>query len=110
MGAATVVMAAVTAYQAVQPNGVTSSEWVTVVIAVAATINVWLAANIPAFTKAKTLVAAVFVVLNVLQTAVTGGIDSSEWLLLVIQFLGALGVSVAPSVSAPASPVAVKTV
>jgi hypothetical protein len=109
MGAATVVMAAVTAFRVVNGDGVVdAAEWITVTIAVASTINVWLAANVPAFSKAKTVVAALFVVLNLVQTFITNGISPDEWLLLLLQFLGALGVAVAPSVSklavTPSSP------
>lgn len=92
-------MAGVTAYRVVASDGVTMSEWIAVTLAVMGTINVWATANVPAFSKAKTLVAAVFLVGNLLQTYITGGISSNEWLLLVIQFIGALGVTVAPSVS-----------
>jgi hypothetical protein len=99
MGLAAVAMAGVTAYRAVAGDGVLPSEWVTVVIAVFGAVNVWAAVNVPAFSKAKTLVAALFVVLSVLQTSVTGGISGDEWLLLILQFLGALGVVAAPAVS-----------
>lgn len=101
MGLAAVVMAAVTAYRAVAGDGVTASEWVAVVLATMGAVNVWAAANIPAFVRAKTLVAALFVVGQVLQTSITGGITADEWLLLVIQFLGAVGVVAAPARSAP---------
>jgi membrane-bound ClpP family serine protease len=97
MGVAAAVMAGVTAYRAVSGDGVTPSEWVAVVLAVMGAANVWAAANIPAFAKAKVFVAALFVVGQVLQTSITGGISADEWLLLVIQFLGALGVVAAPS-------------
>lgn len=104
MALAAAVMAGVTAYRAVSGDGVTASEWVAVVLAVMGAINVWASANVPAFAKAKTFVAALFVVAQVLQTSITGGITSDEWLLLVIQFLGALGVVAAPSRSTAAAP------
>lgn len=97
MAAAAIVIAGITAYRAVAGNGVTASEWVAVVLAVMGAANVWAAANVPAFVKAKTLVAALFVVGQVVQTSITGGISADEWLLLVLQFLGALGVAAAPS-------------
>lgn len=99
MGLAAAVMAGLTAWRAVQSDGVTPSEWVTVTIAVFGAVNVWAAANVPAFSKAKTFVAALFVVLSVLQTSITGGISSDEWVLLILQFLGAIGVAAAPSLS-----------
>src|ERR1700755_233045 len=97
MGLAAVVMAGVTAYRAVAGDGVTASEWVAVVLAVMGAANVWAAVNVPAIVKAKTLIAALFVVGQVLQTSITGGISADEWLLMVLQFLGALGVVAAPS-------------
>jgi hypothetical protein len=100
MGLAAVVIAGVTAWRAVAgDNNVTPSEWVAVVLAVMGAVNVWAAANIPAFARAKTVVAAVFVVGQLVQTYVTGGISQDEWMLLIIQFLGAVGVAAAPAVS-----------
>jgi hypothetical protein len=99
MGVGAVVMAGVTAYRAVSGDGVTPSEWVAVVLAVMAGINVWAATNVPAFSRAKTIVAAVFVIGNLLQTYITGGISGDEWILLLIQFLAAVGVATAPAVS-----------
>jgi hypothetical protein len=100
MGLAAVVIAGVTAYRAVAgDDNVTPSEWIAVVIAVMGAVNVWASANVPAFSKAKTFVAALFVVAQLVQTAITGGITADEWMLIVIQFLGALGVAAAPAVS-----------
>ena len=93
------VMAGVVTYQTVVQNGVTWSEWVMVVIAMAGVLNVWAAANITGFSKAKLLVSAVFVVLNLLVGMLTDGrITGDEWMLLVIQFLSTLGVAGAPAV------------
>ncbi len=105
MGAGAVLMAAVAAYREVSANGITLSEWVTVVIAVFGAINVWAAANVPAFSKAKTAVAALFVVLNLLVGFLTDGkLTGDEITLLVIQALATLGVAAAPSVSTLAVP------
>jgi hypothetical protein len=93
------VMALIVAYQQVAGDGVTWSEWVLVIIAVAGVINVWAAANITGFDKAKLLVSAVFVVLNLLVGILTDNrITSDEWLLLAVQFLSTLGVAGAPAV------------
>ena len=71
-----------------------------VVIAVAGVINVWASANVPAFAKAKLLVSAVFVVLNLLVGILTDSqITGDEWMLLAIQFLSTLGVAGAPAIS-----------
>ena len=92
--AGAVVMAAIVGYQEVSSGGVTMSEWVMVVIAVAGVVNVWLAANLTTFSKAKLLVSAVFVVLNLLVGILTDGrITGDEWMLLVVQFLSTLGVA-----------------
>jgi hypothetical protein len=96
---ATLVMAGLAAYREAATDGMTPSEWVTVVIALFTTINVWATANVPAWASAKTFVAAVGLVLNLLVSAIVGGITGDEWMLLAIQFLGALGVVGAPSVS-----------
>lgn len=95
-----VVMAAIVAYQQVLGDGVTMSEWVMVVIAVFGVVNVWAAANVPAFAKAKLVVSAVFVVLNLLVGILTDSrITGDEWMLLAIQFLSTLGVAGAPAIS-----------
>jgi hypothetical protein len=93
------IMAGVVTYQHVSDDyHVTLGEWVMVVIAVGAAFNVWATANISGWDKAKTLVAAVFVVLNLVVGMLTDGrLGSDEILLLVIQFLTALGVAVAPA-------------
>lgn len=100
MGLGAVIMAAVAAYREVADSGVTLSEWVIVVIAVFGAINVWAAANVPAFARAKTAVAALFVVLNLLVGFLTDGrLTGDEITFLVIQALATLGVAAAPSVS-----------
>lgn len=92
------VMAVIVTYQQVASNGVTMSEWVMVVIAAAGVINVWAAANITGFSKAKVLVSAIFVVLNLLVGFLTDGhMSNDEWILLAVQFLSTLGVAGAPA-------------
>jgi hypothetical protein len=92
---AALVMAVLATYREVSGDGTTGSEWVQVIIGGFTVIVVWAAANVPGFEKAKTLVAAIGLVLNLLVTAVNGGISGDEWIYLAIQFLGALGVSAA---------------
>lgn len=93
------VMAGIVTYQHVSDDyHVSMSEWVLVVIAVGGVACVWAAANITGFDKAKTLVSAIFVVLNLLVGFLTDGhLDSSEILLLAVQFLSTLGVAGAPA-------------
>jgi hypothetical protein len=92
------VMAGIVTYQQVALDGVTASEWVMVVIALAGVANVWAAANISGFDKAKLLVSTLFVVLNLLVGILTDGrITGDEWTLLIIQALSTLGVAGAPA-------------
>lgn len=94
-----IIMAAVVTYRELALDGVTISEWIMIVIAVAGVLNVWAAANITNFNKAKTLVSAGFVVLNLLVGFLTDNrLTGDETMLLVIQALSTLGVGVAPSV------------
>lgn len=93
-----VIMAAIVAYRELALDGVTISEWVMIVIAVGGVVNVWAAANITNFNKAKTLVSALFVVLNLLVGFLTDNrLTGDETMLLVIQALSTLGVVVAPA-------------
>lgn len=97
--AGAVLMAAIVAYRELALDGVTLSEWVMIVIAVGGVLNVWAAANITNFSKAKTLVSALFVVLNLLVGFLTDNrLTGDETMLLVIQALSTLGVAAAPSV------------
>jgi FtsH-binding integral membrane protein len=90
---ATLVMAGIVTYRQVAGDGVTASEWVMVIIALFGVFTVWGAANITGFEKAKTLMGAVALILNLLVSMIIGGLTSDEMLLLVVQFLGALGVA-----------------
>lgn len=92
------VMAIIVTYQQVVSGGVTMSEWVMVAIAAFGVLNVWAAANITGFEKAKTLVSAFFVVLNLLVGFLTDShLTNDEILLLAVQFLSTLGVAGAPA-------------
>jgi hypothetical protein len=99
MLSATLLMAVIATYRDAAADGITPSEWVLVVISAFTTINVWATANIPAWTRAKTFIAAIGLVLNLLVAAIVGGITGDEWMFLALQFLGALGVATAPAVS-----------
>jgi hypothetical protein len=92
------VMAGVVTFQQVLGDGVTLSEWIMVVIATFGVANVWAAANITGFDKAKLLVSGLFVVLNLLVSMLTDShLSGDEGMLLVIQFLSTLGVAGAPA-------------
>lgn len=96
--AGALLMAAIVAYRELALDGVTTSEWIMIVIAVFGVANVWATANITYFNKAKTLVSALFVVLNLLVGFLTDNrLDGDETMLLVIQALSTLGVAAAPA-------------
>lgn len=100
-----VAMAVLTSVVAATQDGrVDATEWVQVVIQVFTVVSVWGAANIPGFTRAKALMAAIGVVLNLLVSYIIGGIDATEWMDLAIAFLSALGVAAAPRVLTSAEP------
>jgi hypothetical protein len=90
---ATLVMAGIVTYRAVAGDGVTASEWVMVIIALFGAFVIWGTANITGFTNAKTIMGATALVLNLLVSLIIGGLSSDEVLLLVVEFLGALGVA-----------------
>jgi len=90
---ATIAMAVLAVFRDVSTDGVTPSEWVSVVIAAFTTVVVWATANVTGFEKAKTFVAAVGLVLNLLVSVIVGGITGDEWIFLALQFGGALGVA-----------------
>lgn len=93
------VMAGVVTYQHVNADlHVSMGEWVMVLIALFGAFNVWAAANITGWDKAKLVVSALFVVLNLLVGFLTDGhLTGDEIMLLVIQALSTLGVAGAPA-------------
>jgi hypothetical protein len=84
---------------------VQASEWVQVVIQGATVAIVWATANVPQFDKAKSFVAAVMVVLNLLVSYITDGVSGTEWINLAIAFLGAVGVYAVPNAPLRSAPV-----
>lgn len=97
MGVAAIAVAIIAAYKDVRGDGISPSEWVTVIIVAVTAIDVWATANVPGFDKAKQFVAAALLVLNLLVSYIVGGITTDEMLFLIIQFAGALGVFAAPA-------------
>lgn len=94
----------------VSSGGITASEWIVVIIAAFTVVNVWGAANIPGFQKAKTIMGAIGAALTLLVTLVTGGIHGDEWIMLAITVLTALGVAGASAVKhAPLAATASRT-
>jgi hypothetical protein len=76
----------------------TGSDWVNVAIIGLGAVAVLGAGNLPAgvWKYTKTLVSAATAVAVLLQSAITDGISSAEWLQLALAALGALGVVAAP--------------
>jgi hypothetical protein len=74
-------------------------EWVAVAIAAASAVGVYLVPLAPQYRWGKTAVAALLAALQVAATVILGGIDTNEWLLIVLAVGQALGVAAAPAVS-----------
>jgi len=94
---ATVVMAVFTVIQeALTDSRIDNQEWVLVGLGGLMAFNVWATANLPQYTRMKTYVAAVIVVLGALHTFIVGGVSMQEAVNLVVLFLGGLGVAFTP--------------
>lgn len=108
---AVIVAAIVVAYQALSGDGrIEAPEWVSIAIAGATAVGVYVIPLAPGARWAKSALAAVLAVLQILTTAILGGIGADEMLLMLITAAGALGIYVAPAVStAGTTPVAVGT-
>ncbi|MDG4790361.1 hypothetical protein O7626_31330 [Micromonospora sp. WMMD1102] len=103
--------ALVAAYGALNGNQhVDPEEGVQIAIAAATAVGVYLVPLAPQYRWAKTAVAVVLGVLQVLATSILGGLDGQEWIALLLAGLTAAGVGFAPAVSdngiASASPAA----
>lgn len=96
----TLAMVVVLAYRgASEDNVITGPEWVLGITQVLMVISVWGAANVPGWTKGKTVQAAVFAALALLAGFATDGrVTGDEALQLVITVLSALGVVATPPV------------
>jgi len=92
--ALTVAYGALSGDQHIDPE-----EGVQIAIAAATAVGVFLVPLVPQYRWAKTGVAAVLAVLQVLTTVILGGLDSNEWIAVVLAALTVLGVGVAPAVS-----------
>jgi hypothetical protein len=71
---------------------VSTQDAIQIAIAAWAAFQVWLTANIPGSTHAKAITAGMLAALNLLVSQLTGGIDSAEWVNLIIAFATAAGV------------------
>jgi hypothetical protein len=90
--AATVIAAIIAMLNGAAPHG--PSDWVNVVVIGLGAIAVLGAGNLPVgvWAHTKAIVSAATAVAVLLQSVITDGISSAEWLQLLIAALGALGV------------------
>ncbi|BEL07807.1 hypothetical protein Q0Z83_059980 [Actinoplanes sichuanensis] len=90
----------VAAYQALSGDQtIEPAEWVSVAIAIVTAVGVWLVPLAPGAAWAKTAVAVVLAVLQVLTTAILDGLGTDEILLMLITAAGAAGIWIAPAES-----------
>jgi hypothetical protein len=95
---AVIVAAGVVAYQALSGDDhIEPDEWVAVAIAGATAVGVYVVPLAPGAKWSKTALAAVLAVLQIMTTAILGGIDTDEVLLMAITVAGALGIWIAPA-------------
>jgi len=80
-------------------NHIDATEWVAVVIAFTNAVGVYLVPLAPQYRWGKTAVGVLLAVLQVLATLILGGLDSNEWILLLLTAGQALGVIASPAVS-----------
>ncbi|MFC6019786.1 hypothetical protein ACFP2T_26705 [Plantactinospora solaniradicis] len=92
--ALTVAYGALSGDQRIEPD-----EAVQITIAAATAISVYLVPLTPQYRWAKTAVAVALSVLQVLATVILGGLDSNEWIALLLAALTVVGVGAAPAVS-----------
>lgn len=78
-------------------NHIDAEEVVQIGIAAATAAGVYLVPLAPRYRWGKTVVAVVLAILQALTTAVLGGLDSGEWIVLVLAGLTAAGVGFAPA-------------
>lgn len=87
-------------YAALGGDGrIDAEEVVQIGIAAAMAAGVYLVPLAPQYRWGKTAIAVVLAVLQALATAVLGGLDPGEWIVLALAGLTAAGVAVAPAVS-----------
>jgi hypothetical protein len=93
--AGTVVMTVLTGIQAATSDGsiADGQELIQIAVGCVTVFAVWAAANLPGQTWIKTAVAAVLAVLNILVTAILGGVNTGEIVNMTIAVLIALGIA-----------------
>jgi hypothetical protein len=102
---AVLVAAVVYAYQALSGDGhISATEWVSVAIAGVTALGVYVVPLAPGAKWAKTAVAVVLAVLQIMTTAILGGLGTDELLLMLITAAGAAGIWIAPAITVVGAP------
>lgn len=94
---AAVLVTILSALAAVLVDGVSPTEWVTVAIAGVGAAGVFAAPNVPGAAYTKSILAALTAGLTILATAIVGGVDTTEWLQIIIGVAGAVGIYAVPN-------------
>ncbi len=76
------------------------SEGIAIAIAVCTAILTYIAPLVPTARWVKSAVGAVLAGLQVAATAIVGGVDGNDWMLIAAAAIGALGIAIAPATSA----------
>jgi hypothetical protein len=82
---------------AISDDVITNIEWIVIGVGVATAASVWIAANVPTLTWAKTAVAAVLAGLDFLVIAIDGGISTAELVNLSVVVLGVIVIWAVPN-------------
>jgi hypothetical protein len=82
---------------AISDDVITNVEWIVIGVGVATAASVWIAANVPTLTWAKTAVAAVLAGLDFLVIAIDGGLSTAELVNLSVVVLGVIAVWAVPN-------------
>lgn len=75
------------------------SEGVAIAIAVCAALLTYVVPLVPGARWVKTAVGALLAGLQVATTVIVGGVDSNDWLLIILAVMSFLGIAAAPAVS-----------
>lgn len=82
-------------------GNVDTSEWLQVGVALATAASVWVAANVPDLTWAKTAIAVIGGGLSAATAAITDGISPAEWVNIVLAALAVVFVWAVPNAPRP---------
>ena len=92
---ATILAAVIAALTGDQTIG--SDEWINIAVLAVGAAMVFAAPNVPGAPITKAVLSVLAAVLGAATAAITGGITVTEWLMLAMAALGALGVYAIPN-------------